>query len=153
MARRGKAFGIEVLGLQEAVDAFRGLKEAFGATPLKECLLPIAEAIRDRAKVLVKRSNRPKAPGYLHLQDAIFAAKGKADLPSVIVGVDRKKAPAAHLVELGHGGPHPAPAHPFLRPAFAMFRRDAVTLVGKSIDEKIIKRFLRRNRRPFQRTR
>jgi HK97 gp10 family phage protein len=24
----------------------------------------------------------------------------------------------AHLVELGHGGPHPAPAYPFLRPAF-----------------------------------
>ncbi len=24
----------------------------------------------------------------------------------------------AHLVELGHGGPYAAPAHPFLRPAF-----------------------------------
>ena len=24
----------------------------------------------------------------------------------------------AHLVEYGHGGPHPAPAHPFLRPAY-----------------------------------
>lgn len=23
-----------------------------------------------------------------------------------------------HLVELGHAGPHPAPAHPFLRPAY-----------------------------------
>lgn len=29
----------------------------------------------------------------------------------------RFKAPHAHLVEFGHGGPHPAPAHPFLRPA------------------------------------
>lgn len=27
------------------------------------------------------------------------------------------RAPHAHLVEFGHGGPHPAPAHPFLRPA------------------------------------
>lgn len=24
----------------------------------------------------------------------------------------------AHLVEYGHGGPHPAPAYPFMRPAF-----------------------------------
>jgi HK97 gp10 family phage protein len=24
----------------------------------------------------------------------------------------------AHLVEFGHGGPHPAPAHPFMRPAW-----------------------------------
>lgn len=27
-------------------------------------------------------------------------------------------AKIAHLVENGHGGPHPAPAYPFLRPAF-----------------------------------
>jgi HK97 gp10 family phage protein len=27
-------------------------------------------------------------------------------------------AKIAHLVELGHGGPHPAPPHPFMRPAF-----------------------------------
>ena len=29
----------------------------------------------------------------------------------------RADAPHAHLVELGHGGPHPAPPHPFLVPA------------------------------------
>lgn len=28
------------------------------------------------------------------------------------------KDPVAHLVELGHGGPMPAPAYPFLGPAF-----------------------------------
>ena len=27
-------------------------------------------------------------------------------------------APHAHLVEYGHGGPAPAPPHPFVRPAF-----------------------------------
>jgi hypothetical protein len=31
--------------------------------------------------------------------------------------IARAKAPHAHLVEYGHGGPNPAPAHPFLRPA------------------------------------
>jgi len=31
--------------------------------------------------------------------------------------IARARAPHAHLVEFGHGGPHAAPAHPFLRPA------------------------------------
>lgn len=29
----------------------------------------------------------------------------------------RATAPHAHLVEFGHGGPRPAPPHPFLQPA------------------------------------
>jgi len=33
-------------------------------------------------------------------------------------GVRARKAPHAHLVEYGHGGPHPAPPHPFIRPAW-----------------------------------
>lgn len=35
-------------------------------------------------------------------------------------GTPRFHDPAfiAHLIEMGHGGPNPAPAHPFLRPAY-----------------------------------
>jgi len=33
------------------------------------------------------------------------------------VWIAKAKSPHAHLVEYGHGGPNPAPAHPFLRPA------------------------------------
>ena len=38
----------------------------------------------------------------------------------VMVGVHRKDGGAeyANPVEFGHGGPHPAPPHPFVRPAF-----------------------------------
>ena len=38
----------------------------------------------------------------------------------VTVGVHRKDGGAeyANPVEFGHGGPHPAPPHPFIRPAF-----------------------------------
>jgi HK97 gp10 family phage protein len=34
------------------------------------------------------------------------------------VGTVRVKGSIAHLVEFGHGGPHPAKEHPFMRPAF-----------------------------------
>lgn len=37
---------------------------------------------------------------------------------SVTVGIWSEDVPYAYPVEFGHGGPHPAPAHPFLRPAF-----------------------------------
>lgn len=147
MARKAKGWGIEVLNLQDSVRAFKGAEEAFGATPLKECLLPIAKRIRDRAKTYVRRSNKAKSPGYLHLVDAVFAAEGKKDHPSVIVGVDRKKAPHAHLVEFGHGGPHPAPAHPFLRPALTAFKRAAVDLMGREIKQRIINKLERAYRR------
>ena len=38
----------------------------------------------------------------------------------VTVGIHRKDGGAAYgnPVEFGHGGPHPAPPHPFVRPAF-----------------------------------
>ena len=35
----------------------------------------------------------------------------------------------AHLVEFGHGGPHPAPAHPFMRPSLDEKRGAALTEV------------------------
>jgi HK97 gp10 family phage protein len=132
-----KGWGIEVLGLEDSVRAFKDAEDAFGATPLKECLTPIAERIRDRAKSIVSIG-----PGHKgrHLRDLIFATPGKRDDPSVIVGVDRKKAPHAHLVEMGHGGPHPAPAHPFLRPAFDAFRIAAKQLLGTEINNRIIRK-------------
>ena len=36
----------------------------------------------------------------------------------IVIGGKWPKAAHAHLVEFGHGGPHPAPPHPFMRPAF-----------------------------------
>ena len=45
----------------------------------------------------------------------------------VTVGVHRKDGGAeyANPVEFGHGGPHPAPPHPFVRPAFDARQEEA----------------------------
>jgi hypothetical protein len=56
------------------------------------------------------------------------------------VGVDRKKAPHAHLVEFGHGGPHPAGPHPYLRPALDSMKAAAVALMGMEINQRIIRK-------------
>ena len=45
----------------------------------------------------------------------------------VTVGVHRKDGGAEYTnpVEFGHGGPHPAPPHPFVRPAFDARQEEA----------------------------
>jgi HK97 gp10 family phage protein len=136
-----KGWNIEVLNLNEAVRAYKGVEEAFGATPLKECLMPIAKRVRDYAKGLVRVGPSPEGA---HLRDNIFAAPGKEGLASVIVGVDRKKAPHAHLVEFGHGGKHPAPPRPFLRPALAAVRSAAKQVMSSEINDRIIKKLSRK---------
>lgn len=39
----------------------------------------------------------------------------------------------AHLVEMGHGGPRPAPAHPFLRPAFDATVKSNLALIAEEL--------------------
>jgi HK97 gp10 family phage protein len=51
------------------------------------------------------------------LRRSIRAKKSKYKDGGWIAQAGRKGAKQAWLVEHGHGGPHPAPAHPYLRPA------------------------------------
>lgn len=41
----------------------------------------------------------------------------------------------AHLVEYGHGGPHPAPAHPFLEPAYNHHKDEAAEIIAARLRE------------------
>lgn len=45
----------------------------------------------------------------------------------------------AHLVEFGHGGPHPAPPHPFLRPAYDETKGQVTSLIASKVKEGIAK--------------
>ena len=46
-------------------------------------------------------------------------------------------APHAHLVEYGHGGPAPAPPHPFVRPAFDRKEGEAFAEMRRVLGEEI----------------
>lgn len=115
------------------------------SSDMQDRMLPAARFVRDFAKRLVSLGPGRKNK---HLRDAIFATKGKRvkgslsgiatlingeEGPSVIVGVDRKKAPHAHLVEFGHAGPHGAPAHPYMRPAGSAARTLIITVIQNAI--------------------
>ena len=46
-------------------------------------------------------------------------------------------APHAHLVEYGHGGPYPAPPHPFVRPAFDRKQDEALEEIRRVLKEEL----------------
>jgi HK97 gp10 family phage protein len=73
-----------------------------------------AKRVRDRIK-----QKAPTGPTG-NLKKGAYASKLAASLSQSAVafaGIRPRKAPHAHLVEYGHAGPHPAPPHPFFRPA------------------------------------
>ena len=62
----------------------------------------------------------------------------------VTVGVHSGETGAryANPVEHGHGGPHPAPPHPFVRPAFDAKAEEAYEELKKLLNEALDKRGL-----------
>lgn len=82
---------------------------------IKDVNLSVAQLMADES-----RKRAPVDDG--DLQRAHFAARGDANNPKALFGVNPKIAPHGHLVEFGHGGPKPAPPHPFIRTAIATKR-------------------------------
>lgn len=72
------------------------------------------------------------------LSSGIFAAYGKREKPNVIVGVSlggRGKAPHGWVVEHGHGGPHPAPEHPYFKPGVRAARPTAAAIIAEGMKQ------------------
>jgi hypothetical protein len=47
----------------------------------------------------------------------------------------RKHRPSkiAHLIEEGHAGPHPAPAHPFMRPGYEAKKGEVFAVIAEDV--------------------
>lgn len=73
------------------------------------------QALQAGAEVLmpIMREKAPERSGTLKGSIKI----GRRNGSSIAVGSFHGDAPHAHLVERGHGGPKPAPPHPFMEPA------------------------------------
>lgn len=121
-------------GLTEALGKIDNLrKSAEGRKAIK--------AVDDAAKVTQKSvlSRTPKGPtGNLRRSIKRGArphfVKGYEKLRRFVYS-DRKIAPHLHLVEFGHGGPRPAPAHPFFRPGVESARDDVRRILTSGMKE------------------
>jgi len=72
-----------------------------------------------------------------NLRNALKTAKGfkqnKKGVYSLSTGAFGKDAPHAKLVEYGHGGPKPAPPHPFARPAYEAAKDEAYRIAAEEV--------------------
>ena len=59
----------------------------------------------------------------------------------ITIGVQHSEKGAyyANPVEKGHGGPGPAPAHPFVRPAFDVRKDEAYQIMKKILKDELLK--------------
>lgn len=75
------------------------------------------EAVRAGAEPIIEEAKATVGVKTGNLRESIkvksVTQSGNAATANIVAD-----APHAHLVEHGHGGPHPAPPHPFLEPAF-----------------------------------
>jgi HK97 gp10 family phage protein len=104
----------------------------------QKLLLDNARLVRDRI-----RSKAPLGPTG-NLKKAAYASSLPASLSGRAVafaGIRPRKAPHAHLVEYGHAGPHPAPPHPFVRPAWDemkdQVKRNIQVGLGRAVERSV----------------
>lgn len=134
----GKGKAVRLEGIPEIAANVNKLLKTVGGDKgrkvgdeVKRVLMGGALVVRDEARDLV-----PVRTGKL--KSAIFAAYGDEKQPNVIVGVNYRIAPHAHLVEFGARGGE-MPPQPYMRPAVTATRSKVANIVAegfkKIVDE------------------
>ncbi len=140
--------GFEIRGLDGLTEELEAMAQRVTNTgankALKEGAKPIFEDMKRRTlidpkkktgnlhksikvgRIIVRRRrDESKRPTYKQITIGTHKAEMKAS------------APHAHLVEYGHGGPAPAPPHPFIRPAFDTKAEEAYRIIRDVLDEEL----------------
>ncbi|MGJ4851312.1 HK97-gp10 family putative phage morphogenesis protein [Bacillota bacterium Meth-B3] len=131
-----------------------------GADDLKNDLIAMADALSNdgttTAKILksaaqpileqmIQNASSDPRPRSGNLRGALRIKKASGRrCARVTIGVHAAEggAPYANPVEFGHGGPHPAPPHPFVRPAFDARAEEAYGELKILLNEALDKRGL-----------
>ena len=100
-------------------------------------LLTAAQKVKARIKQEIQ-SQFKRHTGNLEGSPYAVAYPAKIGSGAVaFVGIRPRKAPHAHLLEFGHGGPHPAPAHSFMRKGFDQKKSEAAAAIRDKAAERI----------------
>ena len=111
-----------------------------GAPVAKRILQEAARPIHDQMKANAS-SNPQIITGALHRSIRIGPVRKRMGSGKrITIGVHRKeKAYYATPVEYGHGGPAPAPPHPFIRPAYDTRQDEAYEIIREGLRDAIDK--------------
>jgi len=133
VTKKGKAVQIE--GLLELQERVADILDRTTGKAIKRVYMGAALVLRDEARDLAPELKKPKkgrVPGLL--KSAIRAAYGDPTKPNVLVFVDYRIAPHAHLVEFGTVKMQ---AQPYMRPALAAARSKCVNIIADGFRELI----------------
>ena len=106
-----KALRIE--GIEEIENNLDRVLNATTGKAMKEVMMQAALVARNIVRDLAPLGKTG------NLKKAAFAAFGDPSKPNVLVGMNYKIAPHAHLVEFGHAGKAAGP-HPYFRPGITI---------------------------------
>ena len=99
-----------------------------------------AAAVPIHQQMKANASSDPKIiTGALQRSIKVGRAKKRKTGRSITIGVHRKEEGAYYAppVEYGHGGPAPAPAHPFIRPAYDTRSDEAYEIIRDGLRDAI----------------
>jgi len=129
---------VSVKGIKELEKNLMKLAEIAGDKDVKDGIYEIAKEMRDEMKA------RAPVGKTGNLRRGIVAHKFRRAGESIsFAAIDFRIAPHAHLIEFGHGGPHPAPPHPFFRPVVNRYKGDKYKNKVMSVLKQKIKKTVR----------
>ena len=155
MAKAIKAH-FDTKGLKELDRKLRGLGPKFYQQVTKKALVKGGAVIVKAARANIKTVQGGIEGEYLptgmlrkslgtvfrqypakHLGLVVIGARWGKQFKSAVWQSSREHIPAkiAHLVEYGHGGLRPAPAHPFLRPAWYTKQPTAMAVISGAAEK------------------
>ena len=124
----------DIAGMASRMDA-----DGAGAPVARRILEAAAQPIHQQMKA--SASKDPKIiTGVLNRSIRIGPVKKRRKSgKSITIGVHRKEEGAYYAtpVEYGHGGPAPAPAHPFIRPAYDTRADEAYEIIRDGLRDAI----------------
>lgn len=124
----------DIAGMASRMDA-----DGAGAPVARRILEAAAQPIHQQMKA--NASKDPKIiTGVLNRSIRIGPVKKRRKSgKSITIGVHRKEEGAYYAtpVEYGHGGPAPAPAHPFIRPAYDTRADEAYGIIRDGLRDAI----------------
>ena len=124
----------DIAGMASRMDA-----DGAGAPAVRHILEAAAQPIHRQMKA--NASKDPKIiTGVLNRSIRIGPVKKRRKSgKSITIGVHRKEEGAYYAtpVEYGHGGPAPAPAHPFIRPAYDTRADEAYEIIRDGLRDAV----------------
>ena len=138
--------GIETEGFGDLAAQLRELAEKASGPAANKALTagarPIFEEMSHQATIDPKKrsGNLYESIKVGNVSQTVRKTDYKAS-KKITIGAHKREmgayAPHAHLVEYGHGGPAPAPPHPFVRPAFDKKSGEAYAEMKRVLNEEL----------------